>query len=83
MARVTKDEGRSSRMFSREWIQLYIFTFATLLGVYQFILKDIIRPAQEPTAASSSRSASPATSRFSVFGVTRTRSRSIAAPVSR
>jgi len=50
MAKRTTQADRSSSKFSREWIQLYIFIGATLFGAYQFVLKDIIRPAQEPTA---------------------------------
>ena len=34
----------------RDWLQLALIAFATLWGVYEFVLKDIIRPAQKPTS---------------------------------
>lgn len=45
------DAPASSRFTRiREWVQFGILVFATAWGVYTFILKDIIRPAQRPTA---------------------------------
>lgn len=41
---------------AREWIQLGVIIFATVSGFYQFIFKDVIRPAQEPTALNISAS---------------------------
>lgn len=40
--------SRSTRI--REWGQFGILVFATAWGVYTYILKDILRPAQRPTA---------------------------------
>lgn len=34
----------------REWLQLIIISFAAIWGAYEFIVKDLIRPAQRPTA---------------------------------
>ncbi len=34
----------------REWIKIVLIAFAAAWGSYEFIVKDIIRPAQRPTA---------------------------------
>jgi len=47
----TKSKNNSARYKNiRDWLQLAFIIFATLWGVYEFVLKDIIRPAQKPTA---------------------------------
>jgi len=40
----------------REWLQLTIIVLAALLGAWEFILKDVIRPANRPTALNISAS---------------------------
>ncbi len=44
-----KDKGVYSKEI-REWIKIGLIIFATAWGSYEFIVKDIIRPAQKPTA---------------------------------
>ena len=34
----------------RDWIQLLVIVFVALSGVWQFVYKDIVKPAREPTA---------------------------------
>ena len=50
MSSTGADEKTPRSKATREWLQLGLIIFATVSGFYQFILKDIIRPAQEPTA---------------------------------
>ena len=45
----TKDKGSHFKEM-REWIQLLVIVFAAAWGSYEFIVKDIIRPTQKPTA---------------------------------
>ena len=45
----TNKNGSRSRAV-REWIQVVIILFAAVWGAYEFIVKDVIRPTQEPTA---------------------------------
>ncbi|HET9868338.1 MAG TPA: hypothetical protein VFQ06_13655 [Nitrospira sp.] len=45
------DERSTSRALRiREWIQFGILIFATAWGVYTFIFRDVLRPAQRPSA---------------------------------
>lgn len=50
MAAASKKNKDSSSGRLREWLQLFIIAFAALWGAYEFTVKDIIRPAQKPTA---------------------------------
>jgi len=45
---VKNNNARSKNI--RDWLQLAFIMFATLWGAYEFVLKDIIRPAQKPTS---------------------------------
>jgi hypothetical protein len=44
------DRSASRALRIREWIQFGILIFATVWGVYTFVLRDVLRPAQRPTA---------------------------------
>lgn len=45
----TKEKTARSKIF-REWLQITVIVAATALGAYEFVLKDVIRPANRPTA---------------------------------
>jgi hypothetical protein len=50
MSKRTSKDKSSHFNNMREWIQLIVIVFAAAWGSYEFIVKDIIRPAQKPTA---------------------------------
>ena len=50
MTETQQASSQKSAWLTREWIQVYVLIAATLLGAYEFVLKELIRPAQEPTA---------------------------------
>lgn len=50
MTKATAKDKVSRFSTTREWIQLFVIVFAAIWGSYEFIVKDIIQPAQKPTA---------------------------------